>query len=254
MEFVVDSDGGFVELGAGSYAIVYLARLGGQYVAVKVFELEAGTHSGKVWHEVSLLRRCVHPRIVPLLGVALKSQLVLLAMEVMRGGSLRLALQQPEWQARLRWGDRGCQVALDVAEALDFLHSKQVIHSDLKAANVLLSHDGRACLADLGLAQVLAGNAATAAGFSRAYAAPEQLLGQRCTLAADVYSFGILLNELLTQQHQDARGKLRLPRAPTECPQAVATLIAECVSVEPLTRPTAAQALARLRAAAAESV
>lgn len=49
-------------------------------------------------------------------------------------------------------------------------------------------------------------------------AAPEQLLGQRCTLAADMYSFGILMTELLTQRHWELRGQWRLPHAPEECP------------------------------------
>ncbi|KAL4440185.1 hypothetical protein ABPG75_003186 [Micractinium tetrahymenae] len=249
LQLLVGPDGRFVELGAGSYAVVYCGRLKGRPVAVKMFELEAGMDSGVVWREVSLLRSCTHPRIVPLLGVALKGHLVLLAMELMGGGSLRAALQQPEWQSRLRWADRGWRVALDVAEALHFLHSQHVIHSDLKAANVLLSGDGRACVSDLGLAQVLVGPA-TAVGCSRIYAAPEQLLGQRCTLAADMYSFGILLIELLTQKHWDLRGQWRLPRAPEECPAGVVSLIEGCIHSDPSRRPSAEQALACLRAEA----
>ena len=50
-------------------------------------------------------------------------------------------------------------------------------------------------------------------------AAPEQLMGQRCSLAADLYSFGILLIELITQEQSGGRGEWRLPRAPEECPQ-----------------------------------
>lgn len=53
-------------------------------------------------------------------------------------------------------------------------------------SNVLLSEDWRAKVSDLGMAQVLAGSARLAVGFSRVYAAPEQLMGQRCTLAADM--------------------------------------------------------------------
>ena len=50
-------------------------------------------------------------------------------------------------------------------------------------------------------------------------AAPEQLMGQRCSLAADLYSFGIQLIELITQEQSGGRGEWRLPRAPEECPQ-----------------------------------
>lgn len=83
---------------------------------------------------------------------------------------------------------------------------------------MLLSADGRACLSDLGLAQALGAGVRTAAGFSRLYAAPEQLMGQRCGLPADVYSFGLLLVSLLTRRLMRERGSWRLPRAPEECP------------------------------------
>ena len=59
-----------------------------------------------------------------------------------------------------------------------------------RRSNVLVSAGWRASVSDLGLAQVLAGSARTAVGFTRVYAAPEQLLGQRCTLAADMYRWG----------------------------------------------------------------
>jgi len=86
-------------------------------------------------------------------------------------------------------------------------------------SNVLLSEDFRACLADLGMAQTLGTGSHVATGFSRLYAAPEQLMEQPCSLAADMYSFGLLLTTLLTQQLVEVRGGWRLPRAPQECPQ-----------------------------------
>ena len=84
---------------------------------------------------------------------------------------------------------------------------------------MLLSGDQRACLADMGFSQALGSAARTAVGGSRLYAAPEQLMGARCTLAADLHSFGVLLIELTTQQVVRHRGDWRLPRAPQECPQ-----------------------------------
>lgn len=69
----------------------------------------------------------------------------------------------------------------------------------LKASNVLLSADLRACIGDLGVAQVLGSCCRSAAGFTHVYAAPEQLLGQHCTLAADVYSLGVLIIEASRQ-------------------------------------------------------
>lgn len=74
-------------------------------------------------------------------------------------------------------------------------------------------------------------------------------MGQRCTLAADVYSFGVLLIELTTQPEVSQRIQWRMPRAPDECPQAVLELITDCMLPDPALRPSAAQALRRLRQA-----
>jgi serine/threonine protein kinase len=103
---------------------------------------------------------------------------------------------------------------------------------------VLLSEDLRASVADLGLMQALASSSsdssvgpsggaaaggpssAASAGQREMYAAPEQLAsGQRCSVAVDLFSFGVLLIELTTQQLAGKRGEWRLPRVPRDCPQ-----------------------------------
>ena len=78
-------------------------------------------------------------------------------------------------------------------------------------------------------------------------AAPEQVLGQRCTLTADIYSLGILLVELTTQQAVTRRGGWRLPLAPQECSPAVLALIERCTAADPLQRPPATQVLQQLQ-------
>ena len=116
-------------------------------------------------------------------------------------------------------------------------------------SNVLLSEDMRASVGDLGAALWL-GGAPTASikGFTQSHAAPEVLLGRRCTLAADIYSLGITLIELTTLVPVTKRGGWRLPRAPQDCPQAVAQLIGECIAADPAARPCAAAVQQRLAA------
>ena len=84
----------------------------------------------------------------------------------------------------------------------------------------MLTEDLRASVGDLGTALWL-GSAATASavGFSSAHAAPEVLLGERCSPAADVYSLGILLIELVTLAPVLRQSSWRMPSAPHECPQ-----------------------------------
>ena len=167
----------------------------------------------------------------------------------------------------LQWAPcRGRQVALDIAEGLDYLHSKLgVLHSDIKSrqagraarfplhnssrvpavrnctgyhasshdhlppcrasyprapcSNVLLSDSLRASLSDFEMAQLMTASSRAAKGYSLLYAAPEQLAGQHCELAVDLYGFGVVLLELTTGQLVRTRAELRLPQAPCDCPQ-----------------------------------
>jgi predicted Ser/Thr protein kinase len=249
LQILAEADGSLVQLGEGAHGVVFLAQLQDSYVAVKVMEIPQETDSRAFWNEVAMLRRCVHSRIVPVYGVAVQGPLLMVAMQLMLGGSLRAALADPEQLDKLRWSNRGQQVAVDVAEAVAYLHEEaHVLHSDIKSGNVLLSQDWRAALSDLGVAQAMESAARTAVGGSNLYAAPEQLLGERCTLAADIYSLGLLLTELTTRRFIMMRGEWELPQPPDDCPQDVADLIGQCLSSDPRQRPTAAEVLRRLRA------
>ncbi|EFN50972.1 hypothetical protein CHLNCDRAFT_141610 [Chlorella variabilis] len=248
LELVTGRDGRLVELGEGAYAVVYLGSLSGAQVAVKVYELDHGMDASVMWREAAMLRDAVHDHIVPLYGVAVKGRMVMLAMKLMRGGTLRAALQQADKREALRWRAGGRQAALEVASALVFLHTElNVLHSDLSSSNVLLDAGLTASISDLGVARFVGSSALSAGAFCLTHAAPEQVLGQRCTLTADIYSLGILLVELTTQQAVTRRGGWRLPLAPQECSPAVLALIERCTAADPLQRPPATQVLQQLQ-------
>jgi hypothetical protein len=84
---------------------------------------------------------------------------------------------------------------------------------------VLLDERCNAFIGDLGVARFMGGGDLSAGAFCLTHAAPEQMLGKRCTLAADMYSFGVLLIELATGRAVTRRRDWRLPRPPEECSQ-----------------------------------
>eukprot|EP00887_Chlorella_sp_A99_P003887 scaffold11.g3887.t1 len=178
-------DGSDWELGSGGFGRVYKAlRNGVQPVAVKVLDTSgnlrqmaaadfrrAGAASGRpgvpCWptREVAILKACRDVNILQFVGAYIGPERTLLVMEI----------------------------ALDVARGLVFLHSRRIVHFDLKSPNILLSRDGTAKIADVGMAKILARDYVTGVVGTLAWAAPELLWGQRCTEKADIYSYGIVL-------------------------------------------------------------
>eukprot|EP00884_Botryococcus_braunii_P016084 jgi/Botrbrau1/3159/Bobra.0070s0125.2 len=137
----------------------------------------------------------------------------------------------------------GPQVAYDIAKALAYFHSNNLIHMDVKSANVLLALDGRAKLCDVGVATWLTSlqthKTLPCWTGTFPYVAPEVLLSGKAGCSADIYSFGVVLWEIVTGA-VPKRGCMRTPRVPEECSQEVADLITRCCSVHPEERPTAA--------------
>ncbi len=133
---------------------------------------------------------------------------------------------------------------IDVARGLHYLHSKRVVHFDLKSANILLSRAGTAKLADIGMARVLNKSyLSVISGMGTfAWSAPEVLAGKRCTEKADIFSWGIVLWEICTGE-APARGDMRPLHAPEDCPQQIVDLYQRCISENTEDRPSALELL-----------
>ncbi|KAL4447629.1 hypothetical protein ABPG75_004848 [Micractinium tetrahymenae] len=245
LEFLRRPDGSLWQLGSGGFGKVFKAqRAGVQPVAVKVLRAPAEAavrlDDAAFAREISILRACRDASILQFVGAYMQpdeetreSQLCLVT-EFMEGGSLQANLRL----GRVTWWKRGRQIALDVARALAYLHSRRLVHLDCKSSNILLSRDGTAKLGDLGMARLLADNYVSGVVGTLAWSAPEMLLGQRCTEKSDVWSYGVCLWEIATGE-LPVRGQMRDPRIPEECPPELDAIISRCLAADPAARPSA---------------
>ncbi|KAK9843548.1 hypothetical protein WJX81_008198 [Elliptochloris bilobata] len=235
-------------LGKGAFGEVYLARWNYTEVAVKVLHVGENIRQQEEFRrEAELLRALRHPNVVMYLGSCLvPGQQNMVVMEFAAGGTLssKLATDGLAGQPRrFGWYGRGRMIAHGVATGLAYLHASHIIHFDIKSSNVLLDRAGlTAKIADVGLSKIARGSevSQTMRG-TESYLAPE-LYGygsEKCTNKVDVYSFGVLLAEIITGEPPSKRFGLREPIVPDECPQEAVDLYRRCIDRDPLARPTA---------------
>src|SRR5215208_5917089 len=190
------------ELGSGGMATVYLAYdlKHDRRVAVKVLrpELAAVIGAERFLSEIKTTANLQHPHILPLHDSGQADSFLFYVMPFVEGESLRDRLNR---EKQLPVAD-AIRIATEVGGALDYAHRHGIIHRDIKPANILL-HDGRALVADFGiaLAATTAGSRMTETGMSLGtphYMSPEQAMGQReITPRSDVYALGAMTYEML---------------------------------------------------------
>ncbi|KAK4772911.1 hypothetical protein SAY87_027930 [Trapa incisa] len=196
------------ELGRGGFGVVYKGELDdGTKIAVK--RMEASAMSNKALDEfqaeIAVLSKVRHRHLVSLLGYSVEGFERILVYEYMPQGALSkhlfrwksLKLEPLSWKRRLN-------IALDVARGMEYLHSlahQSFIHRDLKSSNILLSDDYRAKVSDFGLVKLAPDgekSVVTRLVGTFGYLAPEYAVMGKITTKTDVFSFGVVLMELLT--------------------------------------------------------
>jgi serine/threonine protein kinase/ankyrin repeat protein len=245
-------------LGEGAFSRVYGGRWQHSEVAYKILTLEVSFNSSaftQFTSEVNLLAKSQHPHVVRLYGVTLSP--LGLVMECVSQGSLRSVLEETKSGKRLSftWGQR-VTMGEDVAKGLAFLHSPTIglCHRDLKSDNVLLDEQLRAKLTDFGLAEVKSLAGPKGAAGSVAWLAPETLSQDPVqTMASDIYSYGVTLWELATQQIpyeglpldaiRQKIGHQKTLLLPENLPKAWASLMENCWQLSPSERPNAEEVL-----------
>ncbi len=190
-------------IGKGGMGAVYRATdtRSGATVAVKTLSQDILASAGdeaveRFRREVDALRRLEHPNIIKLLGTAKENGLYYIVMEYAGGGSLADLLQK---EGKLPV-ERALHIALDLADALTRAHRVSIIHRDIKPDNVLFTADGTLRLTDFGVARVGGRTQLTKSGYvvgTGAYLSPEACRGMTLDERADIWSFGVLLYEML---------------------------------------------------------
>ena len=211
-------------IGEGGMGRVYRALQTsiGRDVAVKILHRELSTNAQLVRRferEEEIGRQLDHPGIIKIIPVDPDARSrPYLVMEYLQGQTLDEVMQvtrpMPEKDA--------LQIASRLCDALDYMHTHDVIHRDLKPQNVMLCNDGSLRIMDFGIAKAATSKRITFGGFSPTlgtpdYMAPEQVKGQRGDQRTDIYSLGAILYEMLTG------------RLPFEGPNAYAVMNARLV-------------------------
>ncbi|PON41049.1 Cysteine rich receptor like kinase [Parasponia andersonii] len=193
------------KLGEGGFGPVYKGLLrNGRKVAVKRLSICSDQGSEEFTNEVLLIMKLQHRNLVRLLGFCVDGQEKLLVYEYMPNGSLDVILLNPRIRAQLDWGTR-IKIISGIARGTLYLHEDsrlRIIHRDLKASNILLDWDMNPKISDFGMARIFAGtegqaNTATIVG-TYGYMAPEYAMAGLYSIKSDVFSFGVLLLEIIS--------------------------------------------------------
>jgi serine/threonine-protein kinase len=222
-------------LGRGGMAVVYLAREVhlARNVAIKVLppELTFGHGVERFKREAKTAAALDHPNIIPIYRVSAGGSLFWYAMKFLEGESLEQLLKE---RGKLPL-DESLKILGQVAEALDYAHEHQVVHRDMKPANVMLDNRRRVIVTDFGIAKALSEGTLTASGSvigTPYFMSPEQGMGKTVTGASDQYSVGVMAYRMLA-------GKV-----PFEGDSAIDVLHKHCM-VQPPPLETAAPGLPR---------
>ncbi|KAK9005395.1 hypothetical protein V6N11_042830 [Hibiscus sabdariffa] len=191
-------------LGEGGFGRVFKGRLEtGEIVAVKRLNHDGCQGYQEFIVEVLMLSLLHHVNLVTLIGYCTAGDQRLLVYEYMPMGSLEDHLFEPGREP-LSW-NRRIKIAVGAARGIEYLHCKAnppVIYRDLKSANILLDNDFNPKLSDFGLAKLGPVGANTHVSTrvmgTYGYCAPEYAMSGKLTLKSDIYSFGVVLLELIT--------------------------------------------------------
>ncbi|XVE94479.1 hypothetical protein REPUB_Repub02eG0012600 [Reevesia pubescens] len=236
------------KLASGSYGDLYKGTFCGQDVAIKVLRTEHLNENMRreFTQEVNIMRKIRHENVVQFIGACTRPPSLCIVTEFMSGGSMYDLLHKQKSGFKLPFL---LKVAIGVSKGMSYLHQNSIMHRDLKAANLLMDENGVVKVADFGVARVQARSGVmTAETGTYRWMAPEVIEHKPYDHKADVFSFGVVLWELLTGKLpyenltplQAALGVVQKglrPVIPKHTPPKFVELLERCWQHEPSLRP-----------------
>ncbi|XP_068324845.1 cysteine-rich receptor-like protein kinase 10 [Pyrus communis] len=194
------------KLGEGGFGVVFKGTLANeQEIAVKRLSKSSKQGVQEFKNEVALVAKLQHRNLVRLLGFCLEGEETILVYEYVPNQSLDYFLFESKKRERLDWSRR-CMIIEGITRGIVYLHEDsrlRVIHRDLKASNILLDENMNPKISDFGMARMFGVNDQTQGNTKRivgtyGYMAPEYAMEGLYSIKSDVFSFGVLLLEIIT--------------------------------------------------------
>uniref|UniRef100_A0A8C7ZYJ4 Mitogen-activated protein kinase kinase kinase 12 n=1 Tax=Oryzias sinensis TaxID=183150 RepID=A0A8C7ZYJ4_9TELE len=240
-------------VGSGAQGAVFLGKLHGQEVAVKKVRNIKET-------DIKHLRKLKHPNIITFKGICTQAPCYCIIMEYCAQGQLYEVLRAGRKitpSLLMDW-------AMGIAGGMNYLHLHKIIHRDLKSPNMLITYDDAVKISDFGTSKELS-DKSTKMSFAGtvAWMAPEVIRNEPVSEKVDIWSFGVVLWEMLTGEvpYKDVdssaiiwgvgNNSLQLP-VPDSCPDSFKLLLRQCWNCKPRNRPSFRQILLHLDIASAD--
>ena len=192
------------QIGKGGMGELYLGEWQGKQIAIKKIKLDYiknNVLSNKFINEINIIASMRHPNILLYMGVTIdNNNNYYMITEYLPQGSLHEYLHPPKKTKKIPLTDKQkIKIALQIAIAIQYIHSRKILHCDLKSANILIDKNFNIKLSDFGLSYFMSDPPTGFLGTAR-WVAPEILKGGKYDIKADIFSYGMIVMELLTEK------------------------------------------------------